>query len=312
MIQWLVQFIENAQDVLRDNETVCRHIHRILRILPGKDRTQQLLKDLIGDLAPLNHSLLGVKTPMNPEIDSADCILFRRIAQAVEVACDRGAHVSFGVCRHAVEFVRVDVEGDFVGPIKVCESAEDGRPKRRMTRCVCRKGRREVRGRLMAVTSWCSQRHPIGLHSCIGISVRVPRPNCHDGAPEIVEVFRLPGGDSRVGHREVHQGKQTRVLDERVPLLNSNGPRDLVVETRGRSEFGSAVVGPEGSNLCLFRSAVWNSVSISIANFGVEGPRDLHLLERCGIFGTVERGGWLHAELRSAGHGERSYASPAR
>src|SRR5262245_31307852 len=87
------------------------------------------------------------------------------------------------------------------------------------------------------------------------VAIGVAGADGRDGAPKVASVLGAPNGDAGVGHGDIQQSEQTRVLHFRVALLNGNHLCDLVVEPRRHAEAWAAVITPENADGGLLRGA---------------------------------------------------------
>lgn len=62
------------------------------------------------------------------------------------------------------------------------------------------------------------ERSPIGLGGSGWIAIGIGLSDGIDWTPEVVDIFGVPGSDTRIGESEVEQSKRPRVFDESVGL----------------------------------------------------------------------------------------------
>jgi len=164
-------------------------------------KTRTVLECIGSDFGSKPLANLVVERVVNAAVDAAQAILFFVLAQTFDGA--HGLTKSRGgqrpvlfVAKECLENFEADVEGSTV---------TDG-------------------------LSWMrwggNQGRPVCVAVCYGaiwVSIQLG-----DGTPKYVFVLRVPNGNSRVGHRDIHQGKQQRILLQREIILLRQKPGRLI------------------------------------------------------------------------------------
>ena len=145
-----------------------------------------------------------------------------------------------------------------------------------------------------------------------GIAVGVGQADRGDRPPAIVGVFRVPGDDPGVSHRDVDQSEHPGVLGHVVVLFQGRGQKAIWSKWTGGVPVDRSVVGPEDH-----RSGSPSAVLVVL----FEGTQRLHLVERrrirgCSRPGEAERNAdaglvipnvltWPHWDPRPPGRSRR-------
>src|SRR5262249_10716482 len=137
-----------------------------------------------------------------------------------------------------------------------------------------REGRREiVPDSVTRGPKW----QPARVAHGIGVAVAITELDPGDGTPEIVTVLCIPGRDARICHRDVRQREESRILRERVVLLERERLGHLSIQDH-RWAVDVGVVRPEIGDLGL----------VGRARRAVDGAERLDLVVRRCISRAIE------------------------
>jgi len=160
-------------------------------------RHEGVIENVVRDASTLRDSLRLVERPVDAEIDAALAVLLFGLRQRPEAARHERPHVALVVDRHPVELVRDEREGDAIGPVEASQDLKQRASEAGVAGGIRGERRREVRSGQVA--GGRAQRRERGI---------VVQANAGDGSPELVEVLRFPDRHSRIGHRDVDEGKE--------------------------------------------------------------------------------------------------------
>jgi hypothetical protein len=206
--------------------------------------------DVIGEIAARAQTLLIVELVMDASIDSTAAGFLRRRPEAGERARDAGRTLGPKAERHGILAEEVG------------QGSSGGTAEGAVPRSISRKRRRR------------QQRFPGAVRCGVGVVIAVGLADGRDGTPVAITELPLPTHDGGVGHADIEQREQTRVLGQGQPTLAGDDLRDLVPVARRRD--GAFAVVPKQGDKSLF-----------LGSFAAGAPAQiLDFAERLGVGGT--------------------------
>ena len=199
---------------------------------------------------------------MDAEINAALAVLVLGFGKRREAARQERAYVAIAAPSHSVELVRHEGKCDVVSSVKPAQNLEDGSAETGVAGRIGREWRGKVRSREVAGRGaewrpgWVPDSRWIAIAGASRPGARVRLPDAGDRTPHSVVIFRLPDGDSGVGHGHVHQGQQPRQLDAIGSHLVGEVHRDLIIQSRWRAQARRTVVRPEDARVRLVGGAL--------------------------------------------------------
>jgi hypothetical protein len=151
------------------------------------------LQDVVVDVSPYMlarlHPVDAVESPVHAEVNPAERVFKRSLAELGIVALDARSHLAntvgvwFTVSRYPIEFIGNKCKRNVVGPVELLKDCEYTPPELRVPGSVSRKIRRERYA--AAVATLCAERFPLLVRDRTGITIFSRSANSKDGAPHV-------------------------------------------------------------------------------------------------------------------------------